>query len=474
MQELPLSSSLFNPKVAYTEAQRLYKKGDFIQAVAYFLKVATYWKEASEKTTDPKKRSKILGNLSIALYNLGSTELVIGELNRAEDHLREAVEYRQALPEEKDKNNYQRRHQKAYLYKTMAAFQLVRHSGKAGVPPKTFSYYQWYQLNFISLKEAFDNCYPNLVDVLKKLPMDQRYCIVSLGCGLAEEVFALLEILGEELFQKIYFVGIDPGLVDQTAENQVKQKTANKQLADIFKASNYTNVIFSTIDGSNAQGVKDLLPAGTAELILFRHPCFFEKAPGVSSDFPKILSETVPSIAKQNGESSIFILTYLEIELTQCLHHLSKGGMLDVNQCISVGDGRYLSKFKKREEKLYSGGLVESSLTDKALYPDRISFLSTYRPGLIAEEKLASGKIPKINQKDHHASSLPSMEPVALSSNKKTKLESVEAKPEEKSQVKNADKSPASICSKLGVFATVTAVAASAAVTMIVQASYRK
>src|SRR5262249_50201432 len=89
-----------------------YNKREYKKAAACFKRVVEYWKEnTAEKSQE---------NLASALYNLGSSELELGEFKQAVADLKEASSL------EKDNQKYARRYKKACLYLSFSRASVER------------------------------------------------------------------------------------------------------------------------------------------------------------------------------------------------------------------------------------------------------------------------------------------------------------------------------------------------------------
>lgn len=414
MQENLISAT--NPKENIRAGKSYYLKGDFKQAKACFMPIVEHWR----KQVAPDARS----SLASALFNLGSTELLLHEFPDALAHLGEAVKC-----DAKNKK-YRRRLNKAILYQLLSTKGIYRGGVREDIL-RQYTLFDWYRMNAKSLSAAFTKNFSDFVDLLKPLTHQQRYSIVSLGCGLGEEVYSLMNIVGEELWEKIHYTGIDPILSSNGQPDRI-------DIAKLYRTANYHNVLFYGCDARNKQVIDTI---EKADLIILRHPVFNKNSSGA---FQEILRTTIPTLSKRDGTTRVFITTYFADEMQLALKHLSNGSEInsekyfpETQQCLCViGDKTW-----------YENGLIERNIAGEILYPDQYSFIAPCQP----KKALALKKSE----------------------------EKLEVKSEEKlpSSTQSKPVSVSLACSKRGIFATsvaITAVVIAAATTFLTNSSSHK
>jgi SAM-dependent methyltransferase len=474
MEDKPTRTALASPENTYKKGLDYYKQKEFEKAEACFVPEAKRLHEEFKRSSTPGKPNAIVAaQLIPVLFNLASTELSLEKFQEAEDHLNTAILLQQYIPTTEhtmlSHEKYQKRLQKTLLYKALSAFSIVRASGRSR-QQYTISLYDWYKCNSASLSEAFEKNFGELAKQIGTLPENKKYYIVSIGCGYGEEVFTLLKLLGEKNFEKISYVGIDPIL--DTPAFADKNKYSLHNIQKIYKELGYKNVVFSGVNACDIPATQKLLRNNKADLIIFRHPCFInDQQSGVPSDFPKILSKTVPAIAKENGETNIFITTYFENELTKAVVFLTLGnGKLQDDKFASQSNGDFNYNFVRRDEESVRKGFKEINCQDTEMCPDRFSFSSSYKPPSAALSKAAESKLQTAmsalarnkgaSSKDEVPAPFPTAVPKSLA------IRQPEAKEEKPSTPKKTDRL-ALPCTQRGLFAmgaaavvTATAVAA--------------
>ncbi len=153
----------------------------------------------------------------------------------------------------------------------------------------------------------------NLREKIKALPPEEKFIIVSLACGYAPEVYVLYKYLGNELFNRINFFGIDsyyPPDISLDSDDPEVEKYNVITIAK--KCFAFPNVHFELADASQSKEVAKLLPHNKlANFVIMRHPQIVN-SPLISYPFIKMIRETIPEISTE--DALCLVTTYVEAE----------------------------------------------------------------------------------------------------------------------------------------------------------------
>lgn len=280
-----------------------YNQGNFQVAANIFENAI---KQHTENPDHP-----FVADVAKSYYNLSCAKAHLNEYASAYNHLTEATNLAKPFPE-----LYMRcelRKKRAYLdfYLSMMDY---------GPSDTVLSLYQ---KSLPRMNELFKRHFQIIKTEIENTPEDQDYVITSLGCGKAEEFYALWLFLGDKLFNKIRFIGIDINEDDISALN------------GIAKICDLSNVTFNCIDARLVHEIKKITP--TANWIIMRHPEVLGPN-DPTNPFWNILTNTIPALAKMDGTTHIFISTFTreECELTHKLLTRHAGGISTATRVSSV------------------------------------------------------------------------------------------------------------------------------------------
>ncbi|MDF3054413.1 MAG: hypothetical protein K0Q74_320 [Gammaproteobacteria bacterium] len=295
----------FNKK--YKKGSEEYTTRNYEAAKNIFAQLLEQAQQAYEKSQD----SKILLHIAKLYYNLGSSELHLsGQEKSAYDHLREACTVISFLKEESLKSKYHLRTQRAFLHYYLSQCSITRSIGKELFA--NYSLLNWYQKNLPRLSEIFEKYFQSLKKELQAFDGNEPYTIISLGCGMAAEFYALLQFLGDDLFSKIQFIGLDLN------ENDINLLRKISQSSELTK-----QLIFIQADASNIDNLREV---SKADCIIVRHPQILSPlSPG--NPFLRILSHAVPFLTKPDGKTRVLLTTYDEEEYECAKNALGEGGV---------------------------------------------------------------------------------------------------------------------------------------------------
>lgn len=331
-----------------------YRAGDFKTAQQHFTQaVAAERRRLQRVKTDSAEGRAAADKLASALFNLGSSELGLEHFDQARACLREAITLNK--DEQKKVDKYNLRLKKTNLFQMLSEIEVMRTLAEQRVVHYTML--SWYKKNAISLTTAIKATFD--IEALKRdlNRISRPFVIISFGCGGAEEIYTLLELLGEELWEKVCYFGIDPA--------------AHAGAAISFAASGYQNIHFLPIDACDSEAVLKGLRGNQADLLILRHPEF---AGNSNHAFKTILSSTIPLVSR--APTNFFVSVYHEKELRAVINCLREGGELSCGERLDLAAQRIIPHSRDSD----NDGLTEVSPTGAKFRADNIAFALSYRP----------------------------------------------------------------------------------------------
>lgn len=264
-----------------------YKKGNFTSAVTIF--------ESALKQYEEKPHLSVAPDVARLHYNLSCAKSHINEYGSACNHLEEAIEFAKSVPE---------LYMRCVLRKKRAYTEFYLSMLDYGPTDTILSLYK---KSLPRLDELFKKNFEIIKTEIENTPEDKKYVIVSLGCGKADEYYALWLFLGDSLFNKIKFIGIDINEDDISSLNGVAHECGLSQIT------------FHYMDARNIDAIKKITQ--TANWIMIRHPEVLGPNDN-TNPFWSILKNTVPALAKTDGTNTHILISTFVKEECELAHEL--------------------------------------------------------------------------------------------------------------------------------------------------------
>jgi hypothetical protein len=324
-----------------SKAVILYQENEFQKAAKCFQQLYNYLEKENKLTIE-------------VAFNLGSALLMTNE----PENIHKSLRYlNKASDDKKSTSKHHLRYQAAQLEWNFINKKMffTGHQGELN----EYTLHQWYN-HHLHLCGIFSDNLGELKATLENLPETDTYLIVSLGCGWAEEVYALKKILGNALFAKVHYVGID---IDSNPLSKDIGRMA--MLNSIYAKSGFQNIKFIKLDATDVENVKTSLPKDSADMIVVRQPNFIKDRRECAAT--KMLAITCPAIARADGKTIIYTTSYFEDEMRRIQDALNCGG--------------YCSSAEEKKEEAPQRFNHVTYRGEITVYPDQfVYFVKNYDP----------------------------------------------------------------------------------------------